>query len=413
MVGIEHRMPYFSSIDDEMLRRSRGRDLLGALPIWSAFGKNLVPYLAAPVTDINGIKVVLFIYWLKDKLDLPDDNPSQFRSVFKVLEGFFEYYLHHSEEYDCCFGIKALEVAEEFSVGGDDPRIVCNGLYQYYRGTCRRCKLLKDNWDVPESVAQIFSSPKLEKLPKLFKQWIGSKAKYIPVELLKKKDVSQCLKSLFLLPELDELLRKTLLGEDMHIKFAKGCGEILNDPEAEQLLTPCAFHSKLQENFGKGCNPIHSEITSKLNNIEKCEPFLVCVYECFEYMHSAGGSSIGALADGLGDFEKKLRNAAARFLYFENRSHSERSGGFIQLAKAVVSDDGNMESFMHALLNHHEVIMTGRRKMPSVCVESDKLAVHSEPAVQREVLVGNKTPSIWRNHYYFWTAGTIYNQLWR
>ncbi|MFM0362174.1 hypothetical protein [Paraburkholderia sediminicola] len=63
-------LPYFTDADAAWSRSSGGRDPLGLLPVWSAFGRRLVPNLASPVGQVNGIKAVVPIQWLINPDDL-------------------------------------------------------------------------------------------------------------------------------------------------------------------------------------------------------------------------------------------------------------------------------------------------------------------------------------------------------
>ena len=57
-------MPYFTDKDTALVRSLGTRDPLGFLPVWSAFARQLVPNVASPVVQVDGIKAVLLIFWL-------------------------------------------------------------------------------------------------------------------------------------------------------------------------------------------------------------------------------------------------------------------------------------------------------------------------------------------------------------
>jgi hypothetical protein len=55
------------------LDRSLGTcDPLGFLPVWSAFARRLVPNVASPVVQVDGIKAVLLILWLGEDAKIAD-----------------------------------------------------------------------------------------------------------------------------------------------------------------------------------------------------------------------------------------------------------------------------------------------------------------------------------------------------
>ena len=79
-------LPFFTKPDPDLIRSGSGRDFLGLQPVWSGFGRKLVPHLATPVTQISGIKAVLLIHWLADeplKDFLSDEKKRGFRYLLQ------------------------------------------------------------------------------------------------------------------------------------------------------------------------------------------------------------------------------------------------------------------------------------------------------------------------------------------
>jgi len=139
--------PYFTNSDPALVRSGGGRDPLSLLPVWSSFGRVLVPNLASPVTQVNGVIAVLFIHWLYERPleKFFSEGDKSFRQYFRLIEGLLEYFLWNASpsHNGHCFGTRALSAdGDDFKVTARDARTAVNGLYQYYRGTCRRADLL-------------------------------------------------------------------------------------------------------------------------------------------------------------------------------------------------------------------------------------------------------------------------------
>jgi hypothetical protein len=84
---------YFTANDPKLIRADSGCDPLGLLPVWSALGRDLVPYLVTPVKQLNGAKAVLLIHWLEKPMDeIIQKNGAGFPSFFRLTEGLLEYY---------------------------------------------------------------------------------------------------------------------------------------------------------------------------------------------------------------------------------------------------------------------------------------------------------------------------------
>jgi hypothetical protein len=122
--------PYFTDPDPLLTRQSTGRDPLGMLPVWSQIGRGLVPHIASPVLQLNGIKAILLIHWLTE---VPALQPllapkGRVRGFFRLMEGLIEYWLHKQGE-TVCFGSQALHAGgEEFAAEGIRPPegCICN-----------------------------------------------------------------------------------------------------------------------------------------------------------------------------------------------------------------------------------------------------------------------------------------------
>ncbi|WP_244116718.1 hypothetical protein [Burkholderia cepacia] len=142
-------MPYFTSQDPALMRALSNRDPLGFLPIWSAFARRLVPNVASPVGQINGIRAVLLILWLSNQREIEAalfKGKDARRHFFRLMEGLIEYWLMSSGR-AYCYGANTLNASgDAFALTIQSGKTVANGLYQYYRGTCRRAGFVDNDW---------------------------------------------------------------------------------------------------------------------------------------------------------------------------------------------------------------------------------------------------------------------------
>ena len=148
----------FTQVDPELNRESAGRDPLGLLPVWSAIGRELVPNLASPVLQANGIRAVLLIHWLGERPRLQEllTNAARQRGFIRLMEGVIEYWLKQSG-LPICYGSQALlSGGTAFTVSARSGKTVVNGLHQYYRGSCERAGLVDDDWRVDAWLGDLF-----------------------------------------------------------------------------------------------------------------------------------------------------------------------------------------------------------------------------------------------------------------
>ncbi len=413
--------PYFTEPDKDLIRSGSGRDFLGLQPVWSGFGRKLVPHLATPVTQITGIKAVLLIHWLADeplKDFFNDEKKRGFRSFFRLMEGILEFFLWKSSSEDnvqFCYGTRALEAErDEFQVTCNDGRTAVNGLYQYYRGTCRRAKLLSDEWAVAENVSQIFQDIWGQNTPQSLIEFLSpsfeaKEARLKPIQILERPELQKMkdfFSRFFSDDKINDLLRKQLLGDQPYIKFAQKCAKFLDTPiEPEEgwikwrvdNLTRCIDNDLLK------CLSIPME------NVLKCEPFLLVLQDCFDYMRASQGAKISLVVDTLKTLEPKLREKAQKFLLLEDPLKNSRTNELISLAETLKL---NLTDFLKDLLAHHKKCMAERERDPLVFLDGVTLVVTGPSDRDKKSIEDRlKQGTPWQNDYYFWTAGNIVRQL--
>jgi hypothetical protein len=420
--------PYFTANDPKLIRADSGRDPLGLLPVWSAFGRDLVPYLATPVRQLNGVKAVLLIHWLEKPMDeIIQKNGAGFRSFFRLMEGLLEYYLWNTLEPRRslhCYGTRALAADEaRFSVRIGDARTAVNGLYQYYRGTCRRAGLLGNDWTVSpqviDSITKCWSSDATSELSVALEGPLANAKQVLkPAEVLEKyAAIRASLKATFESPDLKSLLSNCLLGEPSQVAFAELCAQCLGEEDANKADTSSEGRIKsridrLIMSLEKDTSPA-SSLREPLTRVQQCEPFLLCLDDCFSYMLTSPGVTLALVSSELSEYIAVMRARAREFLKLKEAVDSGRTLQILYLANLVAeSNDGDLVEFLRELLRYHKQCMTERGRDPWIFLEADKLiVVVSADMDKQRARKRLKSGTPWENEYYLWTVDTIYKQL--
>ena len=410
-------LPAFTNPDPRLIRSDSGRDPLGLLPIWSEFGRHLVPNLAGPVTQIKGITAVLLTHYLFEKLFT---NPGlngriDFRAYFRLMEGLLEWYLWRELEGRHCFGMQTFATGAIFTVKADDSRTVINGLYQYYRGTCRRARLLSPEWDVEREVAESLAaawSPgaNAQLKPILLRYLAQNSGPMTPSDVFKgNPKLRDALKAVFTSQTLNRLLHDRLFGDRAHLDLARHCSDLLNataDPEKTPLGRTLMLLEQLRERITE--SDLAYGLRDHLERIAKCEPFLIAVQDSFDYMRCRPGARIDDVAAGLTGYSEVIAKRARNFLGLADSARNARSRQMLALAEAACAGFGG---FLPAILEYHTNVAEDRDREPMVMLEGNRILALIPPdrhadEIRRRLEKGYP----WDNGYYLATAGNLYSQ---
>lgn len=412
--------PYFTNTDSTLIRSGGGRDPLSFQPIWSSFGRKLVPCLASPVTQVNGIIAVLFIHWLYEK-PLEKfflDGDKNFRQYFRLMEGLLEYFLWNesSSQEGYCFGTRALSAeGKNFRVTAVDVRTAVNGLYQYYRGTCRRADLLDSDWlphtEVSDALSDCWDGEATTALKNTLTPPLGnSEAAIFPSAVfMNNQKVNDSVKAVFHSQKLQELLKRQLLGDACHVAFARKCA-ILNaqkvDYTKEGWSNWCLGQLK---NWMQEDNCPAKDLQNQVFQVQKCEPFLLVMQDCFDYMLASPGEQLPDISAKLKGCTSHIKQRADGFLTLTSSNQSDRMLQMLALAEIASSD---ISRFLNSILEHHQKCMKERGKDPMVFLDGDKIIAPSPSDRDgNSILKRLESGFPWINGYYLWNAGEIYRQL--
>jgi hypothetical protein len=408
----EPYLPYFTDSDPALSRSSGGRDPLGLLPVWSAFGRRLVPHIASPVWQINGIKAVVLIQWLANEdafqsLFATNDAP---RNFFRLMEGLIEYWLYHNEQ-RFCFGRTALGVnKQDFHVTIKTGKTVANGLYQYYRGTCRRAGLVDDDWTVAPSVVEELKRcwPKTAS-SELVKVLAGPLATasvpLVPEAHLKGTHVAKALEKVFAPGTLRTLLQSCLFGKSSQ-------RALLDDFRAIRSAAGEDVPG-FDELFGKLRS---DELGQDLDYVQRCESFILVMQDVFDLLRGSPGKKLEGIARDLNEDFAVMRDRAAAFLPLGAVLLTSRMKQMQTLAALLAGDQPDIPparliAFVRELVDYHKRCMTERARDPLVLIEGDVIVLpvagDRDPKSAKKRL---STGTPWMNDYYLNAASSLHAQ---
>ena len=411
--------PFFSNKDEDLITGDTIRDHMGVLPIWSTVARELVPHLANSISNINGIIAILFIYSF-DKHYLKEKNEIRFRQYFRLMEGLIEYYLAFEAGSNStpCFGSRLLNSnsSESIRIYPEDRRTFANGLHQYYRGTCRRAKVISDDWEIDEKIDQIlyttyFKPKQNEAITLLYDELRKALKKDKPEEinpgkLFSNGLITELFTSLFEHDEVRHYLRNTLYG-DRDIKYyAYSCSVVVSeyaDDSKNTILENLSIY--ITEN-NKDWHYFH-----QLENQHNCEPFLSTIVDCFNLIQVFTGDKIASVSDYLIDAHEELSRKATLFLKLKPDFSGGRFDDLYVVAEHAAGNE--ISQFLTSLIDYQTSIMARRDKEPMVVIEGGVIQKLTDYIVsdKKDSLENIKRSNLMRNNYFIWTTATIYAQL--
>lgn len=399
--------PYFTQPDSELNRNSAGRDPLGLLPVWSEIGRGLVPCLASPVLQANGIRAVLLIHWIGElpRFQKLLTNAARMRGFLRLMEGVIEYWLSVSER-DICFGTQALAASgKQFNLTAKSGKTVANGLHQYYRGSCQRAGLFDGDWAVDDALGALFDKVWSDAATKALVDALG------PVLERGKLAVDPLITSN---PQLYQAFERVF--DDSAIGSHLYC--ILGEERHRALAqTFSALRREKLELHERAARLASDELAVEIERMHLCEPFLLVLQDTFSILRASPGMTLSAVAASIQHCSEQMRERAAAFTRLEGQVRSPRMKRVQKLAQRLANPEQStvqdmLEAFARALVDYHCECMEERDRDPIVLLEGDVLVLpggaEQDADFARKRLV---TAQPWDNDYYLNTAATIHRQL--
>lgn len=394
---------------------------MGVLPIWTKVARELVPHLASPISRIEGIISVLFIYSFA-KHKLIGISEKEFRQYFRLMEGMCEFYLFYesNDNITPCYGNRLFKISqkENIIVSKFEKGTFANGLYQYYRGTCRRAKLISQDWEINNTVDEIINNhfygaehnvaiKILQKeILRIFKS--DTKTSLTPNKLLSvnNNSINKLLYSLFNNEAIRTYIKEAFYSDSELQYYAQACyesGITYADNEdlnrLEKLKAYIIEDTKEWQSF------------SKLENQLNCEPFLNTITDSFNLIQAFKGDKVGNLINYLTLVKNEISRKAILFLKLENKFSSPRFDELFIIAK--YAKDGDVTNFIYTLIEYQKNIMAGRDKDPMIDIEGKIITALTDYMVddKESLLEKIKNNNQQRNSYFIGTTASIYEQL--
>jgi hypothetical protein len=407
--------PYFTEQDDTLIKQGAVRDYLGLQSVWSSVARQLEPNLSGQVTNIQGIKAVGLIYHImNNNRNFDDKMEKNSRLFFRYMEGLFEYYLVHEMNEKPCYGARAIN-GDKLSLKINlNAGTVVMGLYQYYRGTCRRAGIINDDWTLDNKLESIYKAliPQDIEIKKLMDSFKGLMKKedktFSPFEIMKDKDIKSLFNSVF--GGSDSSISKYLDGvfyKDLNLRmYASSCSEVIN---SENAVGSKAFqvHQKLLS------QPTDYPRLDSMQHFLDCEPFLCLLNDLFHSLLNAG--TLKAFGESAVIQEEAVTERARAFIRLEQVNNTEFSSArfkeLYQLAHIII--DKQWDIFAETLFQYHEQLMLVRKLGPVAMIDNGK--VESLQDIGRyeneQILDRIKNQHIWNNGYYIYSTASIYSQI--
>ena len=408
-------LPYFSEQDDSLVRQGVVRDYLGLQTVWSSVARQLEPNLSGQVTNIQGIKAIGLIYQIMNNYFDADLEKNR-RLFFCYMEGLFEYFLVHELGQSACYGARSLSGDKENIEINLNGGTVVIGLYQYYRGTCRRAGILDDEWHLDSNLATIYqnlipSEKAVQKLLASFKTLMKEKRnRFSPSRVMQDEAIRSIFSTVFS-PSDSQISRylESIFYKDKNIKiYASSCSIVV--------------HGENEEIEGSRAYQIYQKLLSQsadypridaMQNFLDCEPFLCLLDDMFHSLLNA---------ESLGKFEtlsilkeSTVIEKAQAFIKLDQVSHSEFSSArfkeLYQLAHMIIAKQ--WRDFASMLFQYHEQIMLARKLGPVAMIEGEKVVSIQDIGRYDDELLSERINNqhVWNNGYYIHATASIYSQI--
>lgn len=400
--------PYFTEKDASLNISRTVRDPMACLSVWrSGIGRKLIPNLASTVTRLDGVLCVLFIYHALEEAG-KEGRKWGWVKGFRILEGILACYL--AKKGRPIYGIQALSNMESFTILKDDSRTVCNGLRQYYRGTCRRAELISKNLktlkeNTKEWCDQSLPGHLLNPLIDIIDRALKRDESVNPHKDCLSVGTMRLLDRFFNDSEWKTRLEDHLIGSSIEYKeFARLCSTIhLKEASLKDSLD--AILDEVSEH-----NDHNALIRDVVINIERCEVFICWTAGIFNWLLRNDRNRKNKAGRELDAHLSEIRSAAAEFGAIPLEYHTRRYNQLNKVAQSVFlgSDD-----LIDAILEYHKVVMCERGQDPMIWLEGSVLVVGELSGSMQtidEIAQGIKEGD-WLDDYYMSAAGMIYEQL--
>jgi hypothetical protein len=415
--------PFYSDKDSTLIKEESVRDSLGLLPIWSSVARPLEPHLSASISSYRGFSAILFIYHLEKNHLYAKHKPAReqidpLRQCFKTIELLVEYFLRYELDLPPCYGSRFLNSNNKKDLTATKlDGIVANGLYQFYRGSCRRAGMLTTDWQLDPAAESVLENlcnqqPQgVAALVTLIEKHIDTPATLTPASVFADQQIHALFSDLFSSTTLVNYFKDKFFADPDLAYYAKTCHQVLHQQEPPTGMLQRGNAIKAQIDATKPDWHYHQA----LNHVLCCEPFLSVISDCFELLHRQDGKNFDQIADHLTaqEIASAIGEKAQLFLTLEEdwSGKNSRFKSLFELAAQLAG--GNHGTFLYQLASYHKQVMSSRGADALLLIEDNIVRSIADigPRQISELTSSLKNPHSANNGYYIRTTARIYRQL--
>lgn len=413
----------FTLKDDGLVGSSRFTEPLGIQPIWSHFGRAIVPNFTEQTGNAYGfflLVYILFYYeeyceWIEKYQESKRMSVEQF---YILAEQIFAYSYYENEHQWNLPGKRNLEY---YYTNKDDPYTIKVGLkrellgsqlsggtWGIYRGAAIRSKIIDGQGRrlSPEFLNDLYvDSIKLERrhyneLFNIIQYAYDNKNE--GAELKLKKTLCRQLHGVLSKPSKNKgVFRKYLIDQFLtdEVPLMKLTAEYFL--QANVLITEYRQHIS-------SCRNISKKHAYLFTDIIYCEDYIATLQSVIQFLYSQRGRKISETCQKLPLDLNKLEGAYSNFKNISNIPKSGIAAGRYKQFIDNFTVTSKMD-FVDWLLNLHNKIITERSGSPWIELVNDVITINVEyPSNENLIVVPGKG---WSNPYYFNTLASVYKGL--
>lgn len=411
--------PYgFTEVDKDLEGANRFADPLGMQPLWSHFGRQLVPNMTEQTWYVSGFYLLTCLLYLYESHYRPWSEKQENKKTipvesFYILgEQLFAYAVYENEKRWELPGDQLLKYYYESKADAFGVKIglkrellgsqLSAGTWGLYRGAARRSGLLDRSLRrLNSEVYSAFKSDDIGLSPKqrnkfceLIQEAYNNPT--VGAVLPLKKDFCRAV---------SQTLRSMGKNRSLLLTYLITKHQIL-PKVAEDLFLQKAFDYR---RFVNACAQKHKEHRHIFEDIIKCEDFIATLDSIFQFMYAHEKQYLKTVAGKLPIDVEVLTEAHRRFLDV----HTRPTKGVAALRYKYFTegfDGSSKEALLRWLLRMHLKVVESRGGSPWLELDTaDRLVIHNEYASSDKLAV---IPGKgWMNPYYIDTMGEVYKGL--
>ena len=413
-------MIYFSKPDEELVSSGSSRDPLGLQPVWSHFGRQLIPSLTTVSTRSHHFSRLLVSLYCRDRwLEEHQDTRLSGTEPILIFEVLHAYSLR--SEYDDIGdtpGKRRVEINWKETKGDPDigygpgQQILRNqagvGISgRYFTPLVRMGIVNKEGRltaDVPietlfsqevvtlqRAVTKVLAMIEETSKPQPYSRFPKSARRLMTTLLPRDGHITQ--------EEIDFWKKRIGIAGDQH-PLVRRCAEYLRQiPENAEHVTRTVIEHLLQGENDSKCRQI-------VESIRDCEVFIAPLQKLFDELYNSGSLPRFEDSPKTHAWREQLKRARPAFLALRIEGH-ELGRRYRSLLEIDV--DGKTPTFANTLIRHHQGVAEGKGGTPWIAMEGTK--AHALNAAYTPWDWKRMDETTWTNSYYMGSLRSILRGL--